>query len=417
MVLVLSIVAIFSVVFVANAQQPKTCPMVVADSLTALGTNCASLERNTTCYGHETVQHTAFTDSQVYDQPGTRVGLPTTETIQTGPFDLASEKWGLNVMSVNANLPYAIQPKRLVYIQFGGVEVENGVPAGEAVNLLETGITATTSSQTNLLTWPSPSIPGHASDVVTSVPSGASVSLDAINPAGDFVRAVFQNQVGWVSKSAIDPSVDLGSLVTIGPDSMTPMQSFYFRTGVSGTPCVQAPSLLYVQGPNNVPVDIQVFQKNVRIESTIIFRSLPPGDTLGTQLEIIVLSGLGILNPDTPNQIIVPPGFKSTIPLCAGFDSLGTEGDNDEKATCGEWSQPVPLTTEEITTECKPFEGLPDNVTNYPIVCPTIIHASGAGDTISELSFPPGTLTLDEAIAKCNSGDLPPAICQYLGIS
>jgi len=89
--------------------------------------------------------------------------------------------------------------------------------------------------------------------------------------------------------------VDLSSLVTIGPDSMTPMQSFYFRTGINGTPCVQAPSLLYVQGPNNVPVDIQVFQKNVRIESTIIFRSLPPGDTLGTQLEIIVLSGLGKL--------------------------------------------------------------------------------------------------------------------------
>lgn len=416
LVLVLSIVAIFSVVFVANAQQPKTCPMIVADSLTALGTNCASLERNTTCYGHETVQHTAFTTPQTYDVPGTRIGLPLTETIQTGPFNLASEKWGLNVMSVNANLPYAIQPKRLVYIQFGGVEVENGVPADEAVSLPENGVSVTTASQTNLLTWPSPSILGHASDVITSVPAGAAISLDAINPAGDFVRAVFQNQVGWMSKSAIDARADLSTLVTIGPDSMTPMQSFYFRTGVSGTPCVDAPSLLYVQGPNNVPVDIQVFQKNVRIESTVIFRSLPPGDTLGTQLEIIVLSGLGILNPDTPSQIIVPPGFKSTIPLCADFQSLGTEGDSDEKAVCGEWSSPVPLTQDELDSECHPFEGLPDNTGNYPITCPIVIQASGIGQVISQLSFPPGSTALNEAIAACGNGSLPPAICQYLGI-
>jgi hypothetical protein len=265
LILILSIIAIFSAVFVANAQQPKTCPMIVADALTALGTNCASLERNTICSGHDIVQHTAFTMPQTYDQPEERVGLPLTETIQTGPLDLDSEKWGLNVMNVNANLSYALQPKRLVNIQFGGVEVENGVKADEKVSLLETGVNVTTARQSNLLTWPSPSIPGHTSDVVTRVPAGASLSLDAINRAGDFVRAVFQDQVGWVSKSAIDSRDDLKTLVTIGPDSMTPMQSFYVRTGLGRTPCDQAASLLYIQGPNNVPVDIQVFQKNVRM--------------------------------------------------------------------------------------------------------------------------------------------------------
>jgi len=412
-----SIVTVFSVVFVADAQQPKTCPMVVSDSLTALGTNCANLDRNTTCYGHETVEHTAFTQAETYDQAGTRIGLPLTETIQTGPFDLASEKWGLNVMSVNANLPYAIQPKRLVFIQFGGVEVENGVPATDAVQLLENGISVTTSSQTNLMTWPLPSITGHASNVVTSVPAGTSLSLDAINPAGDYVRSVYQNQVGWVSKSAIASGSDLSTLVTIGPDSMTPMQSFYFRTGIGGTPCAQAPSLLYVQAPNTVPVDIKVFQKPVRIESTIIFRTLPPGDTLGNTIEMIVLSGLGIVNPDTPNQILVPPGFKVDLGLCGSFTSEGTEGDTDEKGTCGDWSSPVPLTPGDLDGICKSTEGLPDNVGDYPIVCPTIIEASGIGKVISQLSFPPGSNALDEAIKACNLGELPPDICAYLGIA
>jgi len=323
----------------------------------------------------------------------------------------------LNVMSVDANLPYALQPKRLVYIQFGGVEVENGVPASDAVQLLKTGITTTTTSQTNLLTWPAPSIVGHASNVITSVPAGSSVSLDAINPAGDSVRAVFQNQVGWVLKSAIDPSADLSSLVTIGPDSMTPMQSFYFRTGIEDTPCARAPSLLYIQAPNNIPVDIKVFQKPVRIESTIIFRSLPPGPQLGNQLEIIVLSGLGVLNPDSPNQILVPPGFKAVIGVCNPLTSLGTEGDADEKATCGEWSQPIPLTQDELNGFCKPTEGLPDNSENYPIVCPTIVNASGVGQVISQLTFPPGSHALDEAIKACAAKELPADICAYLGIS
>ena len=415
-VLVFSIAVLFSTAFIAEAQdQPKTCPMVVAESLSALGTNCANVERNTTCYGHDQVTHTAFDGDVAYTQPGQRADLSMTKTIQTGPFDLASEHWGLNVMSVDANLPYDLQPKHLVYIQMGGVEVENGVPAESAVQLLKTGVATTVSSQTSLLTWPSPSILGRASDIITTIPAGSSVSLDAINPAGDFVRAVYQNLTGWVNKNAIDASADLSTLVTIGPDSMTPMQSFYFRTGIGGTPCAEAPSLLYVQGPTNTPVDIQVFQQPVRIESTIILRSLPPGDQLGSALELTVLSGLGIVYPDTPGQILIPPGFKTTIPLCLQFQSLGTEGDADEKATCGKWSDPVPLSDNELNG-CAPFAGIPDNINNYPIHCPTRTCPSGTGGAKCYLVFP-DPHDLDEARRACDNQLLSADVCQYLGLT
>src|SRR4051794_29494675 len=202
MVLLVSIAVVFSITSPAAAQTPlpKTCPMVVAESLSALGTNCANIARNTSCFGHETVAHTAFSQDTPYSQSAQRADLSITKTIQTGPFDLANELWGLNVMSVNANLPYDLQPQRLVYIQMGGVEIENAVPIEAAVQLPAQGIPVTTSSQTDLLSWPPPSIPGHASEVITAVPAGASISLDAVNPAGNFVRAVYQNQVGWLNK-------------------------------------------------------------------------------------------------------------------------------------------------------------------------------------------------------------------------
>ncbi len=419
LVLVISLVgAMFTIAFAAEAQQAKTCPIVVSDSLTSLGTSCANLSRNTSCYGHDNVQHTAFTQAvpaDFYTQPGDRADLSLTATIQTGPFDLSQEIWGLNVMNVNANLPYSLSPKGVVYVQFGGVEVESAVPTDQAVVLPETGTTVATTSGTNLLTWPAPSISGHASDVVTPVPEGSSLSVDAVNPAGDFVRAVYQNRVGWVSLSALDSSVDLSGLPSIGPDDMTPMQSFYYRTGIGGTSCEQAPSLLFIQGPQNASVDLRVFQQPIRIESTIVLRSIPPGDQLGNQLELIVLSGLAVVYPDTPQQIIIPPGFKTTIDLCDQFESLGIEGDADEKATCGTWSQPIPLTPDELN-QLKPIEGIPGNIINYPIIIPIIINTSGAGGVPSQLVFPDQS-ALDAAIAACQAGTLPQSICQYLGIS
>ncbi len=204
------------------------------------------------------------------------------------------------------------------------------------------------------------------------------------------------------------------SLPTIGPDDYTPMQKFYFRTGIGGSPCVDAPALLFVQSPNGNAADINLFDHAVRIQSTIVLRTLPPGDQLGNEVELIVLYGLARLNPDTPNEIIVPPGFKTTIPLCPQFVSLGIEGDADEKATCGDWSQPVPLTQAELDG-LKTLENLPNNVIDYPIDIPVIVTASGNGGVVPVLIFK-NQHALDEAKALCAAGKLPANVCQYLHV-
>lgn len=415
----LSLAVILSMAVVVDAQDTADlCPTIVSNALTTLGTNCANLGRNASCLGYPEVQHTSFVGTvpaDFYTQPGDRVGLDEVETVQTGPFVLSQELWGLNVMNVDANIPYAFSDRGVVFIQFGGVEVENGVEPPEAVQLVD-GVNVATTGLTDLLTWPAPSEPGHESEVMTSVPAGTVVSIDAVSPASTFARAVFGNSVGWVSLSALDTSsADLSGLPTIGADDMTPMQNFYFRTGVGGISCEEAPSLLFVQGPESAAVDIRAFEQPIRIESTIILRSLPPGDQLGAQLQLITLSGLAKLYPDTPNEIIVPPGFSSTIPLCSEFESLGIEGDTDEKATCGTWSTPVPLTANDLGA-CEAVEGLPDNTLYYNVGCPNIIEASGSGGVVPQLFFADQG-ALDAAIAACQAGELSAEICQYLGIS
>ena len=421
LVVIFCAVAISSVTFVATAQDTTTCPALVNSALNDLGTNCANVERNTTCYGFDTVQHTAFAESvpaNFYTTPGDRADLAITEAIQTGPMGISQQQWGLNVMNVEANVPNALPGKGVVFIQTGGVEVENGVEPGAAVGMVD-GINFSTIIETDLLTWPAPSIVGHTSETITTIPNGGSVVVDAVDPTQSFVRVVYQNQVGWISRAAIAADADLTGLPTVGPDDMTPMQKFYFRVGIGGAPaCAEASSFLFIQTPDGGPTDLYIFDTHFRINGTVIFRSLPPGDQLGNEIEIIVLSGLATIYPDTGNDIVVPPGFSSYVGLCPEFVSLGIEGDPDEKAICEGyvWSQPAPLTQPELDP-FKVIESFPNNVIDYPVSIPVITTPSGTGGTLSLLTFP-SQAALDAARDAClaTPPQLSSDICDYLGI-
>ncbi len=421
LVLIFCAALISSVTFVATAQDTTTCPALVSTALNELGTNCADLARNTTCLGYKTVQHTAFSVSvspAFYTTAGERANLTTTEAIQTGPMSIPQQEWGLNVMNVEANVPNALPGKGVVFIQTGGVEVENGVEPGNAVNMVD-GIGLSTIIDTNLLTWPAPSIVGHASETITHIPSGDPVVVDAVDPTQSFVRVVYKNQVGWISRDALPVGTDLTSLPTVGPNDMTPMQDFYFRVGIEGTPpCAEAASFLFVQTPAGGPTDLTVYGTHFRINGTVIFRSLPPGHDLGNEIEIIVLSGLATIYPDTGNDIIVPPGFSSSIGLCLPLVSLGIEGDRDEKGTCTNvWSQPTPLTQPELDT-FKVVEHFPNNVIDYPVTIPIVTCFSQISpDRVCELTFP-NQAALDAARAAClaTPPELSSDICQYLGV-
>lgn len=319
-----------SVTVTAFAQDAATtCSALVSNALSAVGTNCASLERGTTCFGYPEIPHTAFAEDvpdDFYTEPGDLAPLAITQTIQTGPFNLDEGVWGLNVMNLNANLPKDAAGKGVIFVQFGGVEVE----------------------------------------------------------------------------SAVDVDADEGDL--------TPMQSFYLRTGLGGVPCAEAPSLLFVQAPGRIPTDIYAYEQHIRIKSTIILRQTPDGSAL----ELIVLSGIAILNPDSSAAIFVPPGYVVSIALGSELLDLGIEGDADDQGTVGSWSAPRPLTTDELE-ELAAIEDIPGNLLNYVVRIPQIVGGSSVGGVIPVLMFPISE-ALDQARAICSTTPelFPEGACEYL---
>lgn len=325
-----------SVGSMASAQDEATCEAVVQQSLSNLATNCANLARGTTCQGNWSIASYAFDDEELeddYGNPGDTLPLENTLMVQTGSTNL-EEGIELNVMHVDADVPPE-SDQGVVFVQFGGVEVENDV------------------------------------------------TQEDIDERG-----------------------------------LTPMQNFYFRTGLADNPCPEeAPSLLFVQGPANGIANLGIYDQPVELDNaTIILRSFDTdGDDLPETLELIVLSGLVTLYPDSASPILVAPGFSVTLQLGPEILSLGIQGDADEKSVIGQFSTPQPLTADELE-DLIIVEDLPDNVINFPVDVPGIITPSGLGGTISVLDFPPGSPQLAEAAAACAAGQLPEETCEFLGL-
>jgi hypothetical protein len=154
-----------------------------------------------------------------------------------------------------------------------------------------------------------------------------------------------------VSREIISSESDLSTLPVISKENRSPMQSFFFTTGVGDPACNAAPpSLLVVQGPDNVKVDITANGADITIGSTIALMILP-----GNKLQLVVIHGEATLG-----NLTVPAGFKITAPLS-----------DDGKSIVGGWEDLSPLTQEDLDL-LKPLEGLPPNILHYAIVLPTL---------------------------------------------
>ncbi len=412
---------IFSLLFIlfgtslaVTAQTPAgVCPGPVNRALQELGTNCASMGRNTACYGFNNVDASfnVPVEPDFFTTTNERADLLIIDALKTGALNLANDDWGVSLMSVQANLPDALPGQGVVFVLLGGVEVEGDVEPEDAVvpqSTLQVSVTAATDlrSAPNTPDW-------NASNVLDNVLAGASVSADAIDPTGGWVRVVYNGKPGWIDRTAV--AEDVSSLTEVGPDSLTPMQAFFFRVGIGGVSCDEVPSVLAVQGPRNTAIDIRVNRVDVRVTSTIILQSLPPGDTLGDTLQLSTISGVAIINPDTNEQIFVPAGYTIFIHLKGGnLESLGIEGDADEREIDGEWYGLRPLTEEELA-KLKLLEGVPDNLLNYPIDVPEIVQGSCFSGCEPTLYFQ-DPAALDGARLLCSQGLLSQDICQYLDI-
>ncbi len=372
------IVLVFSLMYVGynqlGAQNLVTCPGLVQQAIEAVGNNCGSLSRNNACYGFQQVS-AEFSQPQpvgFFTAPSDRARLLELEQLITLPMDSALDKWGVALLSVQANLPDTLPGQSVIFMLMGNTQVENAIEPQDA---FQTGTTVSVTLQIGAQLYHDPSL---SSTMVGSVPPGTALTADAVSADGQWVRVAYDGTPGWLTQQVISSASDISSLPTIGE---TPMQAFYFRTSISGTQCTEAPNSLVVQGPQDVAVDITANGADIRLGSTIALYLLPVdpmtmeylvqqyGDigAITRLMQLIVLDGHVVLNAGTPNEITLETGETTYICLTEP-ENLGIDGQPNDRTVfpACPWAPPRPVTVEDIAR----FRELEGMTLNYPIELP-----------------------------------------------
>lgn len=325
--------------------QGGSCPALVERALAELSTNCGGLERNSACYGYNRVDAT-FTEAieeGFFSTPADRAGLITLKTIQTAPLDVELERWGVAVMNVQANVPNSLPGQAVTFLLLGDVAVENAV-SPEAAFAGSDPVDVVTLVASNFRSSPSTN-----ANIVASAPLGTTISADGLSPDGAWLRVLSKAGPAWISRNLVRSAADLSKLAVIRSDNRSPMQAFYFTTGLGKPACNEVPpSTLLVQSPDNVRVDITANGADIRVGSSIGLRTLENG-----MMQLFVIDGGAVVG-----GVSVPPGFTIFLPLS-----------EDGKTPDGSWTGLRPMTPEELE-EFKTLNQLGGDFLNYPIQLP-----------------------------------------------
>jgi hypothetical protein len=329
----------------ALLQGTESCPAAIEQAFANLDTACADMGRNSACYGYNSVS-ALFTEAVAEDfftQPSDRADLITLQNIETSPLDPQRPEWGLAVLSTQANIPDTLPGQAVRFILLGDVAMTNDVPPDEAIALAVEPVSVTTLVRSNIR-----SAPTTRANVVTSVNAGTTLSADALSEDGEWLRVTSAEIVsGWLNRQLIDASADLSSLPTIADEPRSPMQAFHVRTSLRGTTCEEAPSLIVVQGPDNLAVQVTANGADIVIGSTIVLQT-----TDDDTLRLATISGRAQVG-----SFSVPAGFTMEADLDENNDVTGPFGGFRS------------LTQSELNA-LQILELLPEELLNYPIDVP-----------------------------------------------
>lgn len=398
-----------------QAQETVSCPSFVQSSLQQLGNNCANSLPGSACFGSPgiTTSYTKTNSSPAFSKPGDRINLSLLSSIQTSAINLKNGKWGISLLNTQANLPKVMNSKGVVMVTLGDVRVEDAVLPENALKLPEKSISVQAGFKgADLFNIPfgfkTASVPfGHIAAATT-------LQADGISSDGKWLRVYamhdeqyFQSPNAWVKISELSSTPNLKGLPTIEPDSFTSMQSFYLNTGLEQAACDTAPtSMLYLQGPEETEVQLRINGEDISFGSTILVRTLPPGN----MLQVIVLSGITILNRGTSNQLVLPPGFASQICL----SEPSSNGNRTRGINCA-WSAPTLLSFDVLEALYTALDGkIPQNLQYYRTYVPRLVCPSGVGHVRCRIRLAYGRL-ITYLNNLCQRGLLPKNICdQYI---
>jgi hypothetical protein len=391
------------------------CEELTTAALSQFDNACANLGENRACFGYQSAEALLIGESSAFEtfsQPGHQLDLTQVSIVHTLAPNLSQDSLGMASLNVQANLPLGLPGRDAVYVLMGDVEIENGVKPDEALILGDGPLMIHAITNADLF-----GEPAMGGERVGQVAAGTALAADGVSADGQWLRVYFEYEReystradAWVNKSALDDVVDISGLPVIEEDSRTPMQSFYLRNGLTETDCSeQAPSLLLIQGPEDIETDITVNNVDVRISSSIAIRILPPGNIM----RLIALSGIATINFGCPNPLIVPAGYLSEITLNGGLNlGLDSQANDSQAPDCADWSTPRQLTLQELLS-LSGLQNVPFNILHYRLVLPSIVCPSGVGQAVCRIIFNRPRL-IQRLNRLCERRRLPEFICQAI---
>lgn len=363
------------------------CPLLVQQALEQMGDNCTGMDRNNACYGYNHINST-FIETMPQDffsLPADRTGLAQIESLATMPLDLDLDQWGIAVMNVQANVPTALPGQAVVFMLMGDAEVTNAV-APDAMVVPVEPLNLMTQAATQVFTGPAPN-----TSTMMIVPADTLLPADGLSEDGLWLRVYADQHTGWAQRAGFGAVPDVDTLPVITNQSQTPMQSFQVRTAFNDLLCDEAPSLLAVQSPEGMKVDLTANGVHIRLGSLVMVRTVPPGNAM----QVLTIEGDVVLDPGTPNELPLPAGFLTQ--RCLNGDNMVYDG-------CG-WLPPLPMTETELMwaqTVLRAYQllGSPDSGSlvidgaNVTLIntdsCPTgttLTHTVQPGDNLYQLGL------------------------------
>jgi hypothetical protein len=333
--------------FGAWASAQGSCSALVTRALEAVDTNCDGLERNSACYGFNSVQASFLQNvaDDFFTQPSDISPLVDIASIKTAPLDEANGRWGVAVMSVQANIPNALPGQAVTFVLLGDTQVINGVtPENTFVPAEPIDVVVTENTRTR-------SGPGFNFNVLAVAEANTTLPADALSVDGEWVRVVYNDVPVWVNRGLLQANDAIATLPTFDGSQRTPMQAFYLQTGVGATNCEEADNVLMVQGPKNIKIDLTVNGADFTIGSTVLFET-PSEDSL----QVTVLDGEAIAHDAGENgeDVVIPTGYTSQTCL------------NDGDVSCA-FSEPEEVPFEELGEDVCALEQLSTSVLNYEV--------------------------------------------------
>lgn len=282
-----TVFATLAIGLVSMAQD--ACPVLVDEALGAVGTACASTERNQACYGNIAIEASGRTPAFAFARVGDIVNVNEIERLQLAPFDLDKNEWGVVLMNVQANLPDTFPGQGVRVLLFGDVAI-----AGDETLDLSNGFYFTSGVSDS----PCKGVPN--SGILVQTPSGAGKITLTVNDVTVSLgsTAFLQAEAGaFMTIDLLEGEADVtaeGETVVLeaGFSVSVPLDEDGRASGIPSEP-------LPIQPNEDAPLDA-------------LLATLPEGTAQGDSL-----MQLGIWRDATTMQTFTCDGFSMSVPVDA----------------------------------------------------------------------------------------------------